>query len=300
MIPDIAADPMSTAELVLFWIVGPIAVLAASALIFAKRAVVAAVCVVTTMICLAILYVALDAPFLGVAQVVVYTGAVMMLIVFVIMLVGVDVADSFTETIRGQRLAAVVFSCGLVVVLAGAVLRAVLPGPVGISDLDPGGNPGAVAAAIFSDYPFTLELVGTLLVVAALGAVVLTHRTRVTPRRGQKELSVERVTAGVQVTPYPAPGVYAGRNALDVPAIDAAGEVLPASVPEAVRTRGQVRRAALPGTPPSSADAALEVSVPETPSGEPSPPPPAAQGDRPPSSADAAGPPQVEEKGGEE
>jgi NADH-quinone oxidoreductase subunit J len=196
----------------------------------------------------------------------------------------------------------------LAAVLIGAVLRAVLPGPAGIPDTDSSGNPGAVATAIFTDYPFTLELVGTLLIVAALGAVVLTHRTRIGPRQGQKELSIERVKAGVQITPHPAPGVYAGRNALDVPAIDAAGQILPASVPEAVRIRGQVSRTALPPAPPSSADDAAGPApgVPPLPlavesAADDADPPPAADGDRPPSSADdAAGPAPAEEKGGEE
>jgi NADH-quinone oxidoreductase subunit J len=301
MNPDILSpEVMSTAELVLFWIVAPIAVVASSALLFAKRAVVAAVCVVATMVCLAVLYVALDAPFLGIAQVVVYTGAIMMLFVFVIMLVGVDVADSFTEAIRGQRLAAVVCALGLGAVLIGAVVRAVLPDPVGIPEAESGGNPGDVAALIFSDYPFTLELVGTLLIVAAVGAVVLTHRRRLEPKKGQKELSVERVAAGTQVTPYPAPGVYAGRNAVDVPAIDAAGRPLLTSVPESVRVRGQVQRAALPPVPPPSSADAGPVDMVEPPTQAD----PADLADLPPSSADAGPPPpaegQGEEKGGEE
>jgi NADH-quinone oxidoreductase subunit J len=243
MTPEVATGVMSSAETVLFWIVGPVAVLAASALIFARRAVVAAVCLVTVMVCLAVLYVALDAPFLGMAQVVVYTGAVMMLFVFVLMLMGVDVADSFTETIRGQRLASVIASLGLVAVLVGAVLRATLPDPVGIGEPESGGNPGAVAGVIFSDYPFTLELVGVLLIVAAVGAVTMTHRQRLVPRRGQRELSIARVAAGSGIGPLPAPGVYAGRNAADVPAIDAAGRPVDDSVPESIRSRGQARQA---------------------------------------------------------
>ncbi|MDR1152194.1 MAG: NADH-quinone oxidoreductase subunit J [Bifidobacteriaceae bacterium] len=264
MIPDLADGAMSTAELVLFWVVAPIAVIAAGALIVAKRAVTAAICMVVTMVCLAVLYVALDAPFLAMAQVVVYTGAIMMLFIFVLMLVGVDVADSFTETIRGQRLASVIFALGLAAVLIGAVARATLPDPAGIPTPASGGNPAAVAAVIFGDYPFTLELVGTLLITAALGAVVMTHRARLAPRRGQREMSIARVKAGTQVTPHPAPGVYAGRNAVDVPALDAAGQVIATSVPESLRARGQSRQIDAVAQPAFDA-----VSSPP----EPSPPP---------------------------
>jgi NADH-quinone oxidoreductase subunit J len=268
MIPDVADGAMSSAEWVLFWVVAPIAVVAASALIFARRAVTATICMVATMVCLAVLYVALDAPFLAMAQVVVYTGAIMMLFIFVLMLVGVDVADSFTETIRGQRVASVVFSLGLAAVLIGAVARAALPDPAGIPASPSGGNPGGVAAVIFGDYPFTLELVGTLLITAALGAVVMTHRVRLTPRRGQRELSIARVKAGTQVTPLPAPGVYAGRNAADVPALDAMGGVIATSVPESLRARGQAQQigaAAQPAFDAAQAPSALPPSAPADP-----------------------------------
>jgi NADH-quinone oxidoreductase subunit J len=273
MTPEVAAGAMSTAETVLFWVVAPLAVASASALVWAKRAVVAAVCVVVTMVCLAILYVALDAPFLGVAQVVVYTGAVMMLFVFVIMLVGVDVADSFTELIRGQRAASAVFAVGLLVVLVGAVVRATLPDPAGTPEAGDGGNPGEVAALVFSDYPFTLELVGTLLIVAAVGAVVLTHRSRLGPKRTQRELSIERVRAGAQVPPLPAPGVYAGRNAADVPAIDADGLAIPSSVPESLRVRGQARRVI------GFAQAPFELGPAPEPAPEPDPEPEGGDGE---------------------
>ncbi len=101
-----------TGETVLFWIMGPIAVLAALGLVISRKAVHGAMFVAVTMICLAVLYIALEAPFLGVVQIVVYTGAIMMLFLFVIMLVGVDASDSRVETIRGQRVAAVLAGIG--------------------------------------------------------------------------------------------------------------------------------------------------------------------------------------------
>ena len=86
---------------------------------------------------------------------------------------------------------------------------------------------------------FAFEVVGALLVTAALGALVLTHRQRLTPRVGQKERADARVAAGAILTPLPAPGVYARHNAMDVPALGPDGRPLDSSVPRVLRIRGQ-------------------------------------------------------------
>ncbi|MDR2564705.1 MAG: NADH-quinone oxidoreductase subunit J [Bifidobacteriaceae bacterium] len=234
---------MSTAEQFLFWIVGPIVVMGASALLFSKRAVLTACSVMVTMVGLAFLYVGLGSPFLGVVQVVVYTGAIMMLFVFVLMLVGVDVSDSFIETIRGQRWLGAVFGLGLLVVLAGAVLRSTFISHAGADSpraLAEAGNVGGVANLLFSDFAFTLEITGCLLIVAAMGAVILTHRVKLTKPVTQADIMTIRTKRGLRLTPPPAPGNYARHNAADVPAIDAEGKVIEDSVPSSLRMRGQV------------------------------------------------------------
>ncbi|NBP85669.1 MAG: NADH-quinone oxidoreductase subunit J [Mycobacteriaceae bacterium] len=111
----------STAEAVTFWILGALAVLGAIGVVAAPKAVYSAIFLATTMISLAIMYVAQDAVFLGVVQVVVYTGAVMMLFLFVLMLVGVDSAQSLVETIRGQRLAGILAGLGFGILLIAAI-----------------------------------------------------------------------------------------------------------------------------------------------------------------------------------
>src|SRR6478752_9646981 len=94
--------------MVAFWILAPIMVIAALGILFVRKAVHAAMLLAVVMISLAMLYAALDAPFLFAVQIIVYTGAILMLFLFVLMLVGVDASDSVVETIRGQRVMAVV------------------------------------------------------------------------------------------------------------------------------------------------------------------------------------------------
>lgn len=234
----------STGEEVLFWCLAPIMVLAALGLVFARRAVYAAMSVVVVMVSLAVLYVAQEAPFLGVVQVIVYTGAVMMLFLFVLMLVGVDASDSFVDALRGQRWVAALVGLGLGAVLVGVVLRAGDIAPVGMTQANAQGNPAGVALVLFGDFVFTLEVVGILLITAAVGAIVLTHRQRLTRRISQKELADARVATAGRLTPLPAPGVYAHSNAMDVAALGADGRPLEQSVPRVLRVRGQERSVA--------------------------------------------------------
>ncbi|HEY3436792.1 MAG TPA: NADH-quinone oxidoreductase subunit J [Actinotalea sp.] len=234
----------STGELVLFWVLGPVMVIAALGLLFARKTVHAAMSIVVVMIGLAILYVAQDAPFLGAVQVIVYTGAVMMLFLFVLMLVGVDSSDSLVETIAGQRWIGALLGLGLAAVLIGVVVKASGIAPVGLVAANTDGNPVGVARIIFGDYVFALEAVGTLLVTAALGALILTHRERLTQLVGQKERADARVSRGAVLTPLPAPGVYARSNAMDVPSLGPDGRPLEHSVPRVLRIRGQERSVA--------------------------------------------------------
>ncbi|MFC8597644.1 MULTISPECIES: NADH-quinone oxidoreductase subunit J [unclassified Isoptericola] len=236
----------SGAEAALFWVLAPLMVLAALGLLFARKAVHAAVCVMFVMVGLAILYVAQEASFLGVVQVVVYTGAVMMLFLFVLMLVGVDAADSLTETIKGQRWVGVLLGLGLVVVLLGVLAQAKFPPAVGLETANAVTNPVALARVLLGDYVLAMEVVGVLLVTAALAGLVLTHRRRLSVRPTQRVLAAARV-AGIEqgrtLTPLPAPGVYAQNNAMDTPALGPDGAPLPHSVPRVLRIRGQERSA---------------------------------------------------------
>ena len=121
-------------EAVLFWVLAPTMVLSALGLLFAKKAVHAALATAVVMVSLGVIYVAQHADFLGVIQVFVYTGAVMMLFLFVLMLVGVDSADSLVETIRGQRWVGLLLAVGLGVLLVTAVGSVTFASPVGLTE----------------------------------------------------------------------------------------------------------------------------------------------------------------------
>ena len=202
----------------LFWVLAVVSVAAALGMVLTRRAVYSALMLAVVMLCLAVLYAAQDAPFLAFVQVIVYTGAVLMLFLFVLMLVGVDSSDSLVETIRGQRLAAGVAALGFVVLLAAGIGNASLGDVAGLATANQGGNVVAVAALIFTRYVFAFEVTGALLITAALSAMVLTHRERTKPRLTQRDLARQRFL-GPQPTPLPPPGVYARHNAVDMPAL---------------------------------------------------------------------------------
>jgi NADH-quinone oxidoreductase subunit J len=235
-----AAGSAGTGETVAFWILAPIAVLASVGMLFSKKAVHSALCLALTMICLALFYIAQDAPFLGIVQVVVYTGAVMMLFLFVLMLVGVDSSDSLVETLRGQRLAAAAATIGFAVLLLGG-LGALTVDSVGLEEANAEGNIEGIANVLFSDYVFAFEVTSALLITAALGAMVLTHRERQEPRLTQREQSEARFRPGAHPTPLPAPGVYARHNAVDTPGLLPDGTPSDITVPRILTLRGEER-----------------------------------------------------------
>jgi NADH-quinone oxidoreductase subunit J len=207
-----------TAEAVLFWVLGTLAVVSAVGVVAAPKAVYSAIFLACTMIILAVLYIAQDALFLGIVQVVVYTGAVMMLFLFVLMLIGVDSSDSLVETIRGQRVAAVCAGLAFGLLLIAGIGNVSVAGFTGLTQANSGGNVEGLAALIFTRYLWAFELTSALLITATLGAMVLTHRERLEVRKSQRELSIERFALGGHPTPMPNPGVFARHNAVDTAA----------------------------------------------------------------------------------
>ena len=230
----------SGGEAVLFWVLAPISVLGALGLIVVKKAVHVALGMALVMINLGIFYIAQGADFLGIVQIFVYTGAVMMLFLFVLMLIGVSSADSLVETIRGQKVAGLLFAAALGLVLVAAVGSVTFAGPIGLKEANGEGNITGVANLIFGKYVWTFEVTSALLIVAALGAMVLAHRERLTPRPTQRQWSERRFRLGQNLAGLPAPGVYARRNAVDTPALLPDGSPSEASVSRVLTARDQV------------------------------------------------------------
>lgn len=241
MSAQLAAYSTSTGEAFQFWVLGTVAVIGALCTVFMRRAVHSALCLAGTMIILAIFYLANGAYFLGIVQIVVYTGAIMMLFLFVVMLVGVTAADSLKETIKGQRWLALVCGLGFGVLLVGGIGHASLTEFTGLSQANANGNVEGLAALIFTKYVFAFEITGALLITAAVGAMVLTHRERTERAKTQRELAEQRVREGKHVPPLPAPGVYARHNAVDIAGLLPDGTPSELTVSSTLRDRGQIR-----------------------------------------------------------
>jgi NADH-quinone oxidoreductase subunit J len=229
------AAQQSTGETLVFWVCAIVAVCGALGMLFSKKAVHSALFIASTMMSLAVLYVALQAPFLGMVQVVVYTGAVMMLFLFVLMIVGVDSSDSLVETIKGQRIAAIVVGIAFAALLiAGIGSTAYQFIGLDAANAADGGNVQGIAHLIFGRYVLAFEVTSALLITAALGAMVLAHREHYAPKNTQRRQSEQRVLSGAPQN-LPGPGVYARHNAVGTPALLPDGTPTDRSVPEPLR-----------------------------------------------------------------
>lgn len=230
-----------TGEAVVFWVLSCIAVPGALALLFARKAVHAAIGMVTTMIVLGVFYLLQEAHFLGVVHIFVYTGAVMMLFLFVVMLVGVDHSSSLVETLRGQRLLTLLASAVALAVLFSAIGRVVYEGDPTLAEVnaDPG-NVEAIAYLVFGKYVWLFEVTAGLLTVAAIGAMVFAHRERIIAKPTQREWMERRFREGKHLAGLPVPGVYARHNAVDTPALLPDGSISELSLNRVLVARDQV------------------------------------------------------------
>jgi NADH-quinone oxidoreductase subunit J len=225
--------------------------------VLSRKAVHSALFIALTMINMAILYVAQDAPFLGMVQIIVYTGAVMMLFVFVLMVVGVDSSDSLVETLRGQRVLAGLGFVGFLGLLLSGIVDAFDGVPiVGLDSANSarGGNVQGIGISIFTRYLLAFEVTSALLITAAVAAMVLTHRERLEPRLSQPERSVERFLTKEHPGTKPSPGVFAHSNSVEMPALLPDGSVAPESIPSPLRAHAgetELGRRAIGASPAS-------------------------------------------------
>jgi NADH-quinone oxidoreductase subunit J len=239
--------PLVTGAQFAFWLLVPIMILGALGTVLAKKPVHSAMSLAAVMVSLAVQYAAQDAPFLFAVQIVVYTGAILMLFLFVMMIVGVDTSETLVETIKGQRPLAILAGIGFAALLIFAIGDAVVGSPAGLGQANSahGGNVPGLAALLFGRYVMAFEATSALLITAALAAMVLAHRERLHKKRTQAELITERIKrygeSGAHPGALPPPGVYARHNAVDTPALLASGEVADASVSPTLKARGVVQ-----------------------------------------------------------
>jgi NADH-quinone oxidoreductase subunit J len=170
----LAVTATERAEFLTFVPLALLSVAAAIGMVLSRNAVYSALLLVVNFFCLAGFYVLLEAQFIAAVQVIVYAGAIMVLFLFVLMLLGVGSEDVLKETIRGQRVAAAVLSLLLLAAVGLALAGGGFGGGAGtLASANQGGNVQAIGRLLFTRYVFAFEAVGMLLVVAAVGALVL-------------------------------------------------------------------------------------------------------------------------------
>jgi NADH-quinone oxidoreductase subunit J len=211
---------VSNGEAWAFWILGSISVIGALGMVLARNAVHSALWLVVTMLCLGFLYVVNAAPFLGAVQIIVYTGAIMMLFLFVLMLVGRDSSDSLIETLRGQRVAAILLGVGFAILIGTGLARSLgNVQVVGLATANKDGNVPGIAELLFTRYVFAFEVTSALLITAAVGAMVLAHVEQAKENKlDQRSRVKERFRPGNYPGAKAGPGVYANTMSVAAPA----------------------------------------------------------------------------------
>jgi NADH-quinone oxidoreductase subunit J len=163
------------ADWYVFWVVAPISVLSGVAMVLVRNAVHSALLLIVNFFTLAVFFLILGSPFLFVVQIIVYAGAIMVLFLFVIMLLGVARSEPLIERLKTQRWLALLLGAGLVAEVFFAVKvgvglhRSKLPD---FTAVNRGGNVRALAKVLFGPYFLPFEVTSVLLIVAAIGAML--------------------------------------------------------------------------------------------------------------------------------
>jgi NADH-quinone oxidoreductase subunit J len=246
-----AATTVHGGERWTFYLLAPIAVLCAIGMVWARNAVHSALFLVVTMLCLGVFYVLQAGPFIGMVQIIVYTGAIMMLFLFVLMLVGRDASDSLIETLRGQRMAAILLGLGFAGIVCTGLGRALgNVKPVNLTQANAGGNTQGIAKLLFTNYVFAFEVTSALLITAAVGAMILAHvERRKEDKVNQPAMMRARFAPGNYPAPKPGPGVFATSDSVATPARLPDGTPADRSISKILPTRElTASEAALKGT----------------------------------------------------
>lgn len=181
-------------EFIVFVLATAMVIVGALGVVFMRNPVHSALGLVLTLFGIAVHFVALEAHFLAAVQVIVYAGAIVVLFLFVIMLLGVDTSENLRiEPLRLQRPLAVIIGAGITLLVAAAVLRTrntIQRGP----ELEASGdsNIRLLARNLFSDQVLAFELTSVLLIIAVAGTVLLTRRQRRNSGAADENAAIEQ------------------------------------------------------------------------------------------------------------
>ncbi len=167
-----------TPELLLFGAVAGAATLCAIGVVAFNNAIRSALCLVVNFFLLAFLYFTLNAEMLGITQVVVYTGAIMVLFLFVIMLLNLGGLSLLVERRDPKKYLGILLGCGMFVLLGSQLLPQLVS--VNAKTLDPEmakfGGPEAIGRTLFTTYVYPFEAVSILLLIGIVGSIMLAKR----------------------------------------------------------------------------------------------------------------------------
>lgn len=180
-----------TLDLIIFLVLATIAVLAALAMLLSDNAIYSALFLILNFSVVSVFYLMLNAPFIAMVQVTVYAGAIMVLFLFVIMLLGADKLRQPQSDIPWQQPLAILLGLVLLGVAAFAIVsRGSVSAPLPLSDqmISAFGSPLELGKLLFTTYLFPFEITSFLLLVAMIGAIVLTkeEKAKLLPRRPTK------------------------------------------------------------------------------------------------------------------
>jgi len=192
------------ADLIVFWVFAPISVASAIGMLLMRNAVHAALFLIVNFFCLAVFYLILGAPFLFAVQIIVYAGAIMVLFLFVIMLLGVDRTEDLRERrLVAQRPVAIALGVGVVLEVFFAVRAGIgfsRHAPAGFDVVNAGGNTQALARVLFRTYFFPFEVTSILLIVAAIAAMVMAQRRARAVTLAEQQASEREVDEPAEVS----------------------------------------------------------------------------------------------------
>ncbi len=166
-------------QLIVFIVATLMVLVGAVGVIVRKHPVHAALSLILTLFGIAVHFVALEANFLAAVQVIVYAGAIVVLFLFVIMLLGVDASEDLrTDPIAAQRPLGAIVAVGILAIVGTSIIvsRGILKVTAAGKAVKAANNLRDLARSIFSDYVFAFELTSVLLVIAVVGTVLLARK----------------------------------------------------------------------------------------------------------------------------